>query len=176
MTEKNKTVRIMGIDPGLANLGWGVIETSGISDIKLVDYGAIRTKKNRPSPQRLDILYRGVCKLIEKYRPSQVAVEDLFFSRNTKTAIKVAEARGAALVALNHCDVTVVSYTPLEIKKAIVGYGKADKKQVQFMVKNFLKLESVPNPDHASDALAAAICHNNSRDIKNLYQKGKQKS
>ncbi|MEA3506303.1 MAG: crossover junction endodeoxyribonuclease RuvC, partial [Elusimicrobiota bacterium] len=109
-----------------------------------------------------------VCDLIEKYSPAQVAVEDIFFSRNTKTAIKVAQARGAALVALNHCGVTVFGYTPLQIKKALVGYGNADKEQVQFMVKNFLSLDSVPQPDHASDALAAAICHNNCRTVRNL--------
>lgn len=158
----------MGIDPGLANLGWGVIETSQGSEIELLGYGSITTTKKSGMPQRLDILYRGVCELIEKYSPGQVAVEDIFFSRNTKTAIKVAQARGAALVALNHCDVTVFDYTPLQIKKALVGYGNADKQQVQFMVKNFLSLDCVPQPDHASDALAAAICHNNCRRVKNL--------
>ncbi|MBN2406213.1 MAG: crossover junction endodeoxyribonuclease RuvC [Elusimicrobia bacterium] len=161
-------MRIMGIDPGLAKVGWGIVDTQDRDSIILVEYGCITTSGAEPINSRLDTIYRIILDLIKKYRPAEVALEKLFFSSNTKTAIDVAQARGAVLVALNHSGLILAEYTPLEIKQALVGYGRAKKNQVQFMVKNFLKLEKEPRPDHAADALAVAICHNNSKNLKGL--------
>ena len=166
MTTKNRQMRIMGIDPGLAKAGWGVIEVGANNEPSVVDFGCITTEKNTPIACRLNKLYTEIQQLIKIIRPEEIAIEKIFFSGNVKTAIDVAQARGVILLALNHSNIKIYEYTPLEIKQAVVGHGRAEKKQVQFMVKQFLKLKELPASDHASDALAAALCHNSSRKLK----------
>ncbi|MFW6173337.1 MAG: crossover junction endodeoxyribonuclease RuvC [Elusimicrobiota bacterium] len=163
-------MKIMGIDPGLANVGWGIIKETDNSKFSLVNYGCISTSSSDTFIKRLDLLYKRAKDLVEKYNPEEVAVEELFFSANTKTAINVAHARGAVMVALNHSGMKVSEYTPLEIKQALVGYGKAKKSQVQYMVKQFLNLDEIPHPGHSADALAAALCHCSSRKLNNLIK------
>lgn len=166
-------MKIMGIDPGLAKVGWGVVEVFNNKNPVLVDYGCISTLKTKSIVNRLNNIYESVRTLIKKFSPDEIAMEEIFFASNTKTAIKVAHARGAIMIALSHANVEVSEYTPLQIKKALTGYGRAGKEQVQYMVKNFLGLKKVPEPDHASDALAAALCHNSSRKLRNIVA-GKQ--
>jgi crossover junction endodeoxyribonuclease RuvC len=158
-------MKILGLDPGLAKVGWGIIETGTESNPRFVECGCISTSKTESIVGRLAHIYDKVSSLVAEYLPDEVAIEKIFFSVNTKTAIDVAQARGAILIALNHSEITVSEYTPLQIKQALTGYGRARKEQVMFMVKNFLKLESMPATDHAADALAAAICHESSRKI-----------
>ena len=154
---------ILGIDPGYAILGWGVIEKMG-NHFRAIDYGAVTTDKDTEMPRRLEILYDGLREIIEEYRPEEASIEKLFFNTNTTTAINVGQARGVAILACMKGGLKVAEYTPLEIKQALVGYGRADKKQVQFMVKTMLNLPEVPKPDDTADALAAAICHGHSAD------------
>lgn len=154
---------ILGIDPGYAILGWGVIEKTG-NHFSAIDYGAVTTDKDTEMPRRLEILYDGLREIIEEYRPEEASIEKLFFNTNTTTAINVGQARGVAILACMKGGLKVAEYTPLEIKQALVGYGRADKKQVQFMVKTMLNLPEVPKPDDTADALAAAICHGHSTD------------
>lgn len=149
---------ILGIDPGYAIVGWGVIEYSG-SKFKTLGYGSIQTSADMPIVERLECIYRGMCKIIEKYEPNQMAVEELFFNTNSKTAIVVAEARGIILLSARLMGVDIAEYTPLQVKQAVVGYGRADKKQVITMVTSLLKLPSPPKPDDTADALAIAMCH-----------------
>ncbi len=149
---------ILGFDPGLATLGFGVIETDGHKH-KMIEYGIISTPAGMPTPIRLRNIYADVQTVIDKYKPDAIAVEELFFNNNITTCISVAEARGALLAAASMKTNELYEYTPLQIKQAIVGYGRADKKQVQEMVKYFLHLDKIPRPDDAADGLAAAICH-----------------
>ncbi len=150
-------MRIIGIDPGLKNTGYGIIDVErGVE--KLVDYGCIETSSSEPFEERLANIYKTLAELMERYHPSDLAIEELFFSKNTKTALAVSHARGVVLLCARHQRQKIHEYTPLEIKQALVGYGVADKSQVQMMVKILLRLSEVPEPDHASDALAAAIC------------------
>lgn len=149
-------MKILGIDPGYNIIGYGVIETNGC---KVVDYGVITTPKTMSISSRLHTIYRATCELIETFKPEQVAFEELFFNTNNTTAIPVAEARGVLIVACKEYLDKLFEYTPLQIKQALTGNGRAEKKQVQFMVKNILGLSSVPKPDDAADALAVAICH-----------------
>ena len=149
---------ILGIDPGTAITGYGLIETSG-SRSSLLDYGCIRTASNMPAPQRLDKLHRGMRQLLEEGRPQQVAVEKLFFNRNATTAIPVGQARGVLLLACAQCDLPVAEYTPLQVKQSIVGYGRAEKQQIQFMVARLLQMKTPPKSDDAADALALALTH-----------------
>jgi crossover junction endodeoxyribonuclease RuvC len=160
----------MGIDPGLAKIGWGVIKTDGINNPVLVEYGCLSTPTSQSFSVRLDYIYTEICKLVETYNPEEVSVEQIFFASNAKTAINVAHARGAILLACSHLKTKVYEYTPLQIKQAVVGYGRAEKQQVQFMVKNLLGLNELPSPDHSADALAAAMCHNNARKISNIIK------
>lgn len=160
-------MRILGIDPGYAILGYGIIDVKG-NRFSVVDYGAILTNASMDMPSRLQALYSGLKELIHKYKPDEASIEELFFNNNAKTAILVGEARGVAVLACADGNLKIGEYTPLQIKQALVGYGRADKKQVQYMVKTMLNLESVPKPDDTADALAAAICHAHSagkRDI-----------
>ena len=145
---------ILGIDPGYAILGYGVISTEGIRS-KVIDYGVIETVAHTPFPQRLERLYTCMNELIKLYKPDHVAFEELFFARNTKTALQVAAARGVALLSAQQAGL------PMQIKSAVTGNGHADKKQVQQMIKLLLSLNSIPKPDDAADALAAALCHAN---------------
>lgn len=156
-------MKILGIDPGYAILGWGIIEKTG-NRFRPVDYGAITTDKDMPMPERLQVLYDELREIIREYNPEVASIEKLFFNTNTTTAINVGQARGVAILACIKGNLQVAEYTPLEIKQALVGYGRADKKQIQFMVKTMLNLKEVPKPDDTADALAAAICHAHSAD------------
>ena len=149
---------ILGIDPGYAIVGWGVIEYSG-SRFRTLGYGSIQTPAGLPIVDRLEMIYRGMNEIIEKYKPDGMAVEELFFNTNTTTAIAVAEARGIILLAARLCGVEIGEYTPLQVKQAVVGYGRAEKKQVISMVTSLLGLKEPPKPDDTADALAVAVCH-----------------
>ena len=151
---------VLGIDPGLANTGWGVIETRG-SLVRARAYGCIHTEADEPLHERLGRICNELSEAIGRYEPASVAIEDIFFGQNTRSAILTAHARGAALVACSQCGVEVASYTPMQIKQAVVGTGAADKRQVTYMVRNVLALDHDPKPDHCADALAAAVCHAN---------------
>lgn len=148
----------LGIDPGTATMGWGVIREEG-SRVRYVQHGAISTPPDWTMPRRLDKLFRGVSQLTAGYRPDAVAVEELFFNTNVTTAITVGQARGVALLAAYRAGCEVFEYTPLQVKQAITSYGRADKKQVQEMVKALLSLPEIPKPDDAADGLAIAITH-----------------
>ena len=155
---------ILGIDPGYAILGYGVISTEGIRS-KVIDYGVIETVAHTPFPQRLEQLYTCMNELIKLYKPDHVAFEELFFARNTKTALQVAAARGIALLSAQQAGLPLYEYTPMQIKLAVTGNGHADKKQVQQMVRVLLSLREIPKPDDAADALGAAICHANTSKV-----------
>ena len=163
-------MRILGIDPGYAILGYGVIEKTG-NHFRAVEYGALTTDKDTPMPLRLEHLYDGLREIISEYRPQVASIEQLYFNNNAKTAIQVGQARGVAILACIKGGIEVAEYTPLQIKQALVGYGRADKKQVQFMVKTMLNLQEVPSPDDTADALAAAICHGHAADTGNRLRK-----
>ena len=149
---------VLGIDPGYALMGWGVVEAEG-SRMKLINYGCIETKAGVPMQHRLGTLQLGVRDLLNIYKPDDVAFEELFFARNVTTALMVGAARGAAIIAAAEYTNNLYEYTPMQIKQAITGYGKADKKQIQQMVKLLLKLDDIPKPDDAADAIACAITH-----------------
>ncbi len=149
-------MRVLGIDPGYNIIGYGVIETNGF---KVIDFGVITTPKTMTISTRLNTIYKAMIELIDTFKPDEVAFEELFFNTNTTTAIPVAEARGVLIVACKQHMDRLYEYTPLQIKQALTGNGRAEKKQVQFMVKNILGLTSTPKPDDAADALAVAICH-----------------
>ena len=158
---------ILGIDPGFAIVGVGIIEYKG-NKFRVIDYFAITTKAHTPIEQRLKIIYDGINETINKYKPDFMAVEELFFNNNAKTAIAVGQARGVILLSAVNLRVPFFEYTPLQVKQAVAGYGRADKNQVQQMVKMFLKLKEVPKPDDTADALAVAICHANSSSLSNI--------
>ncbi len=149
---------ILGIDPGLANTGWGVIETRG-SQCRARAYGCIHTEKSQGMPRRLKTIHDEIAAVIARYAPEEVAIEEIFFCSNAQSAIATAQARGAALVACASCGLEIGEYTPMQIKQAVAGTGAAEKQQVQYMVKTLLHLEKEPKPDHCADALAAAVCH-----------------
>ncbi|BBL78786.1 crossover junction endodeoxyribonuclease RuvC [Rubrobacter xylanophilus] len=158
MLTTGKRQVILGIDPGTATMGWGVVRQEG-SRLRYVQHGAITTPSDWEMPRRLDRLFTGVTELLRGYRPSAVAVEELFFNTNVTTAITVGQARGVALLAAYRAGVEVFGYTPLQVKQAITSYGRADKRQVQEMVRALLGLRTIPRPDDAADGLAVAICH-----------------
>ncbi|MDY2986337.1 MAG: crossover junction endodeoxyribonuclease RuvC [Peptoniphilus sp.] len=162
-------MRILGIDPGYAIIGYGIIDVIGNS-LKPVTYGAITTDKDLTFPKRLEKIYIELTDLIEKYKPDDIAFEELFFNKNTKTAIQVAEARGVEILAVKLHVEEIYEYTPLQIKDAIVGYGRAEKRQVQEMVKMILGLSKIPKPDDVADALAVAITHSSSVKFKELFR------
>jgi crossover junction endodeoxyribonuclease RuvC len=151
-------VLILGIDPGTAITGYGVIETVG-NRLLFRDYGVIRTEAGTKLEKRLVQVYDGMSRLIDHWKPDEVAIEELFFNKNTRTALTVGQARGVLLLAAAHQGLPVGEYTPLQVKQAVVGNGRAEKQQVQYMVKVLLNLVSIPKPDDAADALAIAICH-----------------
>jgi crossover junction endodeoxyribonuclease RuvC len=151
-------MRTLGIDPGTAIMGWGVVDERG-GQLSMVDVGALTTPAGMPQPERLRILYDGLCELIARHRPDSAAIEELFFGKNVNTAITVGQARGVALLALVQAGVPISEYKPTVVKQAVAGYGGADKKQMQEMVRVTLGLASAPRPDDAADALAIAICH-----------------
>ena len=154
-------MRILGIDPGFAIAGYGVVDYNNLK-FTTVDYGVIRTENTISFPKRLQRIYFSVNEIIDRYNPDFISVEELFFNTNVKTAIAVGHARGAILLAAENRGLPIYEYTPLQIKQAVTGYGRADKIQMQQMVKTLLNLNAVPRPDDAADALAAAICHGHS--------------
>ncbi|HLO02411.1 MAG TPA: crossover junction endodeoxyribonuclease RuvC [Symbiobacteriaceae bacterium] len=149
-------MRILGIDPGTATMGWGVVESAGSKE-RAVDYGALLTPSTMLAEKRLQTLYRGLCDLMMTYKPEAVAVEELFFGRNVTTAIHVGQARGVVLLAAADNGLPIREFTPMQVKMAVTGYGRADKAQVQQMVKVLLGLRETPKPDDVADALAVAI-------------------
>lgn len=164
---------ILGIDPGLANTGWGVISICKQKLIPLA-YGCIQTYTSQELPLRLCIISNELKKAIQKYKPTEVSVESIFFCANTKSAMLTAQARGAALCACGEMNLEYSEYTPMQIKQALVGTGAADKYQVQYMVKAVLNFNEIPKPDHAADALAAAICHTRMKSVLLQEQERKQ--
>ncbi|OUM87184.1 MAG: crossover junction endodeoxyribonuclease RuvC [Bacillus thermozeamaize] len=151
-------MRIMGIDPGLAIVGYGIVDESQMR-IRPVQYGCIRTPAEISVAERLERIYKGVSALIEEYAPDCLAVEELYFNRNVTTAFTVGQARGVILLAAVQHGVPVYEYTPLQVKQGVVGYGRADKQQVQEMVQRLLSLSEPLRPDDVADALAVALCH-----------------
>jgi crossover junction endodeoxyribonuclease RuvC len=148
-------VRILGIDPGYAITGWSIVE----KDFTLVGYGVIETSRDDLFADRLYSVHTGLCRIIEEYAPGYAAVEKLFFSRNTTTALSVAQAIGSIILTLRIHDVPYREYTPVQVKQAITGYGQASKEQMQMMIKRLYRIQEVPRPDDAADALAIATCH-----------------
>lgn len=160
---------ILGIDPGIAIVGYSIIECNG-NKYKAIDYGCITTDSNLLFPDRIKIIYSRLTEIIEKYKPEDLAVEELFFNKNVKTAIKVGQARGVEILAAVNKGMNIYEYTPLQIKQAVVGYGRADKSQVQEMVRILLNLKEKPKPDDVADALAVAICHGSSIRFKESFR------
>lgn len=152
---------ILGIDPGIADTGFGVVKKTERNSLKCLEYGSIQTKAGLALSVRLELLGNELTSLIKKYKPELISVEELFFCKNVKTALVVGHARGVILYVACQNKVPVVEYTPLQIKQAVSAYGKADKQQVQRMVKMILNLREIPKPDDAADGLAAAICASN---------------
>ena len=151
-------MRILGVDPGFATVGYGIVDYTG-NKFYGSDYGAIKTLAKTPFEDRIEQLYDELTKVIEFYKPETVAFEELFFNTNLKTGIQVAHGRGVLLLASIKQGLKCYEYTPLQVKQAVVGYGRAEKQQVMAMVKILLNLEKIPKPDDAADALAVAICH-----------------
>lgn len=160
---------IVGFDPGIATLGYGVIKKEARSKPQMLDYGIVSTPKEENLAVRLAMIEQGVKQIIEKFKPDEIAIEELFFAKNVKTAITVAHARGVVLLTcIKECG-RIYEYTPLQIKQALTGYGRADKKQIQQMVKTFLNLKAIPKPDDAADALAVALTHAQTNKLGGLF-------
>ena len=151
-------MKILGIDPGVATVGFGLLETSGTQQ-RILSCGVITTPAHTPLSSRLDRIYSDLEELIRSCDPEAISIEELFFSKNITTGIPVAHARGVILLCAFRCGVPVYEYTPMQVKQAVVGYGKAEKRQVMDMTRRFLKMEKMPRPDDAADAIAIALCH-----------------
>jgi crossover junction endodeoxyribonuclease RuvC len=149
---------VLGIDPGTARTGFGLVEESAGGELKAVNYGVITTAAGEPSQNRLLSIYESVQSLISEHRPDRAAIEKIYFQQNVSTALSVGQAKGVVLLAFSQAGLEVAEYTPLEVKQAIVGYGRAEKRQIQEMIQMLLSLESRPQPDDAADALAVAVC------------------
>jgi len=149
---------VLGIDPGTAITGWGIVQRDGDS-LALLDYGTVTTAQAAPQPERLQVIYHELGQIIARHGPDAVAVEKLFFSKNVRTALAVGQARGVALLAIADAGLPLHEYTPLEVKQSVSGYGRASKEQVQKLVQILLGLDFIPEPDDAADAIAVAICH-----------------
>ena len=160
---------ILGIDPGLATLGYGVIEAVN-EKRRVIQYGTLTTAAGQPMPQRLRAIYQGINQLMDIYRPDDVAFEELFFSKNITTGIAVSHARGVALLAVAQRTDSLYEYTPMQIKQAVTGWGGADKHQVQQMVRMLLNMKEIARPDDAADALAVALTHANSANMKKMFK------
>jgi len=160
-------MRILGLDPGTATIGFGIIET-GRQKHRLLDYGCIKTAAGLPLNIRLKQIYEDLQTIVKEWKPQAVAIEELFFSKNVKSAIQVAHARGAMMQQLALGSHQIAEYKPQQVKEAVCGYGKAEKRQVQKMVQLILEMEEMPHPDDAADALALAICHANSLKMQTL--------
>ena len=162
-------MRILGIDPGLATLGYGVLNKDKNGNVVAEDYGVVLTPKEERLPVRLAMLEEGIVKILDKFAPDEVAVEELFFSKNVTTGIAVAHARGVALLTcVKRCG-RLFEYTPMQIKQALTGYGGADKRQIQQVTANLLHLKGIPRPDDAADALAVALCHSFTSRLSSLF-------
>ena len=154
-------MRIIGIDPGYAIVGFGIVDYIG-GKFTVLDYGAITTDKDTPFPQRLCEIYDDYCHILDTWKPDALSIERLYFTNNQKTGIDVAQARGIIMMAAQQRNIEINEYTPLQVKQAVVGYGQAVKKQVQEMTRKILKLKTIPKPDDTADALAMTICHGQS--------------
>ena len=166
-------MKILGIDPGTATTGYGVISAPSL---KLIEFGCIKTSKTNSLPERLEEIYKDLTKLIEKHHPRIIAVESLYFYNNVKTAIAVAQARGVVLLCARQKKISIREFTPLEVKSNLTNYGRASKKQIQYMVKTLLNLKTIPKPDDAADALALAICGaNNTHSFSPFLPKGNER-
>ena len=165
-------MRVLGIDPGYAIVGWGVVEYVG-NRFAPVGYGAVVTEKDTPFEQRLVEIYEGVLDICKRYKPEALSIEKLYYQHNQTTVIGVAEARGVILLAAAQCGVPIYEYTPMQVKQAITGYGKAVKKQIQEMTRMMLHLEAIPKPDDTADALAMAItfCHTNGSQLNRFVRR-----
>lgn len=161
---------VIGIDPGTALTGFGVVQENANGNLGVIDYGVIETSTDENDASRLQIIYSKIFDILTLYNIESCAVERLFFQKNVKTAISVGQARGVILLALNQNHLEIHEYNPVEIKQAVTGYGQASKKQVQEMVKVLLALDHIPKPDDAADALAVAICHIHSRKLNKMGQ------
>lgn len=170
------SLRILGIDPGYAIVGYGVVDFDGLR-FRTVGYGAITTPAHTPFTERLYSIYQDMLTVIDRYKPEHLSIEKLYFNTNTTTAIDVAQARGVILLAAQTRGMEIHEYTPLQVKSSITGYGKAEKHQVMEMVKSFLSLSAVPKPDDTADALALAVCHGHSAGstIGKLYTQERRK-
>jgi crossover junction endodeoxyribonuclease RuvC len=162
-------VIILGIDPGLATMGYGIVESMANGNTVAVDYGVVKTPKDESLPVRLAMLEEGVNKILQKYKPDEIALEELFFSKNITTGIPVAHARGVILLTCVKYTGKLFEYTPNQIKQALTGYGKADKVQMMHVVTSLLRLQKIPRPDDAADALAAALCHAHTSRLGKLF-------
>lgn len=151
-------MRVLGIDPGYATIGFGVVDYFK-NTFRVVEYGTITTKPNIPTERRLSEIYDGMKELCDTFSPDALSIEELFFNNNAKTAVNVCQARGVLVLCATKHNIPIFEYTPLQIKQAVTGYGRAEKNQVIYMVKNILSLPAPPKPDDTADALAAAICH-----------------
>lgn len=171
--EGENVLRVMGIDPGLAIVGFGFVDQIG-SKLQPVQYGCITTDKDTDTAVRLQQVYESAAKLMETYKPDAVAIEKLYFNKNVTTAITVGQARGVLMLAAVQRGIAIAEYTPLQVKQAVVGYGKAEKRQVQEMVRMFLHLTEVPKPDDVADALAIAVCHAHASTLMNRLQSNRQ--
>lgn len=160
---------ILGIDPGIAIVGYGVIEVIG-NRVKMLEYGSIQTYNTHTTDERLEIIYKELLLLIDQYKPEEVAFEKLFHEKNTKTFINVSQARGVEVLACKISGLQAYEYTPLQVKNALTGYGRASKMQMQEAVKRYLSLDKIPKPDDAADALAIAICHSFTNKFKEMYK------
>ncbi|MEN6356914.1 MAG: crossover junction endodeoxyribonuclease RuvC [Armatimonadota bacterium] len=160
-------MRILGIDPGTATTGYGVVDKIGVNP-KMVDYGAIETSPKKADAERLLDIYNELNKIIDQYNPDVIVMERLFFAKNQTTAIAVGKACGVMQFAAAQRGIPVVEYTPPEVKQSVVGYGGAEKKQVQFMIQRILNLRETPKPDDAADALALAVCHAHSEKLRSI--------
>ncbi|EPR09281.1 crossover junction endodeoxyribonuclease RuvC [Ruminiclostridium papyrosolvens] len=163
---------IMGIDPGFAITGYGVVKYEG-NKFSVLDYSAITTGASMKFSDRLLVLYNELEKLIDKYKPDAISIEELFFNKNIKTALTVGHGRGVAVLAAAKSGIDIFEYTPLQVKQSVVGYGRAEKAQIQQMVKAILNLPAIPKPDDVADALAVAICHGNSHRMGSLLGNGR---
>jgi crossover junction endodeoxyribonuclease RuvC len=163
---------VIGIDPGTATTGYGLVNEDSAGRLILIDYGVVLTPPKTPMPQRLLQIYHSLREVIAEHRPDHGAVEKLFFSRNVRTALSVGQGRGVAFLALAEAGLAVDEYTPMEIKQAVTGYGGADKQQIQQMVRALLEMKELPQPDDAADALAVAICHLHSARLRSLTGRG----
>jgi crossover junction endodeoxyribonuclease RuvC len=161
---------ILGIDPGTAITGYGIITSDG-DVLKAVTFGVITTSSEWELPRRLQHIYTELTALMARYQPTDAVIEKLFFNKNVRTALSVGQARGVAMLAAAHARITIHEYTPLQIKQAVAGYGRADKMQIQQMVKLLLHLDTIPQPDDAADALAIAICHAHSARFEDVVRR-----